>query len=116
MEASERSALIATDVEILRVHYAKTIQRWYENCQAQREAITGMYDERFFRMWELYLAGAASVFKYGSMCNFQIQYTRDRNALPLTREYMGRAESSIFGSLDANGNEQGTAAIAGVSG
>tara|TARA_R110001606_G_scaffold233942_1_gene381511 strand:- start:4926 stop:6287 length:1362 start_codon:yes stop_codon:yes gene_type:complete len=95
MEASEKSGLIASDVEMLRVHYAKTIRCWYENCVVNREAIVDMYDERFFRMWTLYLAGAATMFEHGGMYNLQIQYTADRNALPLTRSYMHATEDTL---------------------
>ena len=88
--ASENFRLIAADVETLRLHYAKTLRQWYANCMAHRDAIIAMYDERFFRMWTFYLAGAATVFENGSMCNFQIQYIRSRHALPITRDYLYR--------------------------
>ena len=55
-------------------------------------AISAMYDARFFRMWEFYLSGGVVAFESGSMCNFQAQYIRDRNALPITRDYMIEAE------------------------
>ncbi|KEO91758.1 cyclopropane-fatty-acyl-phospholipid synthase [Erythrobacter longus] len=97
MMASEKYRLMATDIEILRIHYAKTIRQWYANCMAHRDAIIDMYDERFFKMWTFYLAGAATVFEYGGMCNFQIQYTRDRHALPLTRDYIGETEKTLLG-------------------
>jgi cyclopropane-fatty-acyl-phospholipid synthase len=86
--ASEKHRLIAADVETLRLHYGKTLRAWYANCMAHRDAIIAMYDERFFRMWTFYLAGAATVFEHGSMCNFQIQYIRSRHALPITRDYL----------------------------
>ena len=54
-----------------------------------------MYDERFFRMWEFYLAGGIVAFENGAMCNYQIQYIRDRRALPITRDYMAEAEGEI---------------------
>jgi len=99
MSSSEKVRLIATDIEVLRLHYVRTINCWYENCLANKNAIIDMFDERFFRMWTLYLAGAATVFKYGGMCNFQIQYTRDRRALPLTRDYMIDAEEGYMEPL-----------------
>jgi cyclopropane-fatty-acyl-phospholipid synthase len=86
--ASEKFRLIASDVETLRLHYAKTIRAWYANCMAHREAIVALYDEKFFRMWTFYLAGAATVFESGGMCNYQIQYIRSRHALPITRDYL----------------------------
>ena len=96
MEASEKYRLMATDIEILRVHYAKTIRQWYANCMKHKDAIIEMYDQRFFNMWTFYLAGAATVFEHGGMCNFQIQYARDRQALPLTRDYIGVAEKKLL--------------------
>jgi cyclopropane-fatty-acyl-phospholipid synthase len=86
--ASEKFRLIAADIETLRLHYAKTIRCWYANCMANRDAIIALHDERFFRMWTFYLAGAVTVFEHGSMCNYQIQYTRSRHALPITRDYL----------------------------
>ncbi|MEQ5786360.1 class I SAM-dependent methyltransferase [Erythrobacter sp. NFXS35] len=88
LAASEKFRLIAADVETLRLHYARTIRQWYANCMANRDAIVALHDERFFRMWTFYLAGAATVFEHGSMCNYQIQYIRSRHSLPITRDYL----------------------------
>ncbi|MFN3862954.1 MAG: class I SAM-dependent methyltransferase [Erythrobacter sp.] len=88
LAASEKFRLIASDIETLRLHYAKTIRCWYANCIANRAAIIALFDERFFRMWTFYLAGAATVFEHGGMCNYQIQYIRSRHALPITRDYL----------------------------
>jgi cyclopropane-fatty-acyl-phospholipid synthase len=88
LAASEKFRLIAADVETLRLHYAKTIRAWYANCMAHREQIVALHDERFFRMWTFYLAGAATVFEHGGMGNYQIQYIRNRHALPVTRDYL----------------------------
>ena len=90
--ASEQVRLIAADVETLRLHYAYTLQHWFERTRAAREEIEAMYDARFFRMWEFYLAGGVVAFENGSMCNYQVQYVRNRNALPITRDYMLEAE------------------------
>ncbi|MAM37949.1 MAG: SAM-dependent methyltransferase [Erythrobacter sp.] len=95
--ASEKSRLIATDVETLRLHYGKTLRCWYANCIANREQILALYDERFYRMWLFYLAGAATVFEFGGMCNYQIQFARNRHALPITRGYMGEEEERLLG-------------------
>jgi cyclopropane-fatty-acyl-phospholipid synthase len=86
--ASEKFRLIASDVETLRLHYAHTIRAWYANCMEHREKIIALYDEKFFRMWTFYLAGAATVFEHGGMGNYQIQYVRSRRALPITRDYL----------------------------
>ena len=91
--ASEKVRLIASDTEMLRVHYAYTLRAWLERCAARRAEIVAMYDERFYRMWEFYLAGGIVMFENGSACNFQVQYIRDRYALPITRDYMAQAEA-----------------------
>ena len=88
LAASEKVRLIASDVETLRLHYARTIRAWYANCMEHKDKIAALYDDRFFRMWTFYLAGAATVFEHGGMCNYQIQYIRSRRALPITRDYL----------------------------
>ncbi|MDF2382993.1 class I SAM-dependent methyltransferase [Nostoc ellipsosporum NOK] len=84
-----------TDVEVLRLHYAETLKHWYERTVAARDAITGLYDERFYRMWCFYLAGCHVSFKYGGLVNYQLQFSRSRDALPLTRDYMVEAERAL---------------------
>ncbi len=93
--ASEKYRLIASDVETLRLHYAKTLREWYAKCEANKDAIIAMMDERFYRMWTFYLAGATAAFESGSMCNYQIQYTRSRHALPVTRNYIAQSETTL---------------------
>lgn len=87
LASSEKFRLIASDIETLRLHYAHTIRAWYAKCLEHKDQIVALYDERFYRMWTFYLAGAATVFEHGSMGNYQIQYIRSRRALPITREY-----------------------------
>lgn len=96
MEASQKVRLIMSDVEVLRVHYAKTLREWYARCMEHREEIVEMFDERFFRMWTFYLGAAVSTFEWGGLCNFQVQYCRNRYTLPLTREYMEQAERKLL--------------------
>jgi cyclopropane-fatty-acyl-phospholipid synthase len=91
LAASEKYRLIASDVETLRLHYGKTIRAWYANCLEHKDKIVALYDERFFRMWTFYLAGAATVFEHGGMGNYQIQYVRSRHAVPITRDYLLKA-------------------------
>ena len=91
--ASEPHKLIVADCETLRLHYAHTIGRWYDRCVAAREKLVELYDERFYRMWTFYLAGAETVFEYGSMANYQLQYIKNRRALPITRDYMAETEA-----------------------
>ena len=90
--ASERARLIASDVEMLRLHYAYTLRHWLERATGARAKIEALYDARFFRMWEFYLAGGIVMFESGSACNYQVQYVRDRCAVPITRDYMIEAE------------------------
>ncbi len=90
--ASESVKLIASDIETLRLHYALTIRHWYDRTVAAKDAIVALYDERFYRMWTFYLAGAMGAFNHGGMCNYQIQYIRDRRTLPITRDYLAEAE------------------------
>ena len=90
--ASERVRLIASDVEMLRLHYAYTLRHWLDRAKKARPQIEALYDARFFRMWEFYLAGGIVMFESGGACNYQIQYVRDRRAVPITRDYMIEAE------------------------
>jgi len=90
--ASEKVRLITTDIETLRLHYAYTLRHWLERTRKAKAKIVALYDERFFRLWEFYLAGGVVAFESGSMCNYQLQYVRDRNTLPITRDYMAEAE------------------------
>ena len=90
--ASQRARLIASDVETLRLHYALTAREWLRRFTAQRQKVVELYDERFFRMWEFYLCGVIVFFEHGGGCNYQVQYIRDRNAVPITRDYMAEAE------------------------
>jgi len=84
-----------TDVEVLRLHYGLTLQHWYDRTVAAREAIVDLYDARFYRMWTFYLAGACLSFRYGGMANYQLQFSRARDTLPITRDYMIEAERAL---------------------
>ena len=88
MAAAEASRLMIADVEILRLHYARTLRHWYERTVANREKIEALYDARFYRMWLYYLAGAMTSFEYSALVNFQLQFVKDRHSLPITRDYM----------------------------
>ncbi len=91
--AIERAGLWATDVEILRLHYALTLRRWRERFHANRDAVRRLYDERFCRMWEFYLAGAEVSFRFQGQMVLQIQLARRQDATPITRDYMHAAET-----------------------
>jgi cyclopropane-fatty-acyl-phospholipid synthase len=91
----EKSGLYVTDIEILRLHYAKTLREWYLRFADHRERAKELYDERFCRMWEFYLAVSECAFRYVGMNNFQIQFVKNQDALPLTRNYMIAEEDRL---------------------
>ena len=88
MAAVEKSGLWATDIEVMRVHYAETLRHWYEQFQAKRHVAHDIYDERFCRMWEFYLAACEMLFRNGDLMVFQLQLAHERDAVPLTRDYI----------------------------
>jgi cyclopropane-fatty-acyl-phospholipid synthase len=88
LAAVERSGLFVTDLEILRLHYAETIKLWHERFEANRREIAALYDERFCRMWELYLKASEMSFRHQAQMVFQMQLTRTIDALPVTRDYI----------------------------
>jgi cyclopropane-fatty-acyl-phospholipid synthase len=94
--ALELNSLWATDVEILRVHYADTLREWHNRFERNRDKIARMYDERFCRMWEFYLVSVGMMFRTGSQMVFQMQVAKQRDAAPLTRDYIGRQEAGYL--------------------
>lgn len=76
------------DVEAMRFHYRHTLEEWYNRAVMHRDEIIELYDEQFFRMWQFYLVCAEQGFRHGTMVNWQIVYVKDREAMPLTRDYM----------------------------
>jgi cyclopropane-fatty-acyl-phospholipid synthase len=84
----ERSGLVVTDIEILRLHYADTLHEWRRRFAASRDEIRRIYDERFCRMWEFYLAGSEMAFRRQGQMVFQMQLARRQDAVPLTRDYI----------------------------
>jgi len=88
LPAIERSGLWVTDMEILRLHYAETLRRWRTRFLARRNEALAMYDERFCRMWEFYLASSEVAFRELGHMVFQLQLTKTQTAVPLTRDYL----------------------------
>ena len=95
LPAVERSGLITTDIEVLRLHYAETLRHWRRRFAANRDAITTLYDERFVRMFEFYLAASEVTFRRRGHMVWQMQLARSHDAVPLTRDYMAAAEASF---------------------
>jgi len=94
----ERSGLFMTDIEILRLHYAETLREWRRRFLERRETAARIYDERFCRMWEFYLAGSETSFRNEGMVVFQMQIAKQVKALPITRDYMLEEERRLNGA------------------
>ena len=88
LPAIERAGLMVTDVEILRLHYAYTMADWRRRFVANWDRVKELYDERFCRMWEFYLAGSEMGFRHQGLMVFQLQLAKRVDALPLRRDYM----------------------------
>jgi len=84
----EKSGLIISDIEVLRMHYAHTLRHWKERCISNKSKISEMFDEKFFRMWEFYLTSCELAFKWGDQVVFQFQLTKDLTTAPITRDYI----------------------------
>ncbi|MGJ5207457.1 class I SAM-dependent methyltransferase [Bradyrhizobium sp. HKCCYLR20261] len=95
LPAIERAGLLVCDIEILRLHYAETLKAWRERFIARREDAVQLYDERFARMWEFYLAASEMAFRKQNMMNFQIQLTKRQGIVPMTRDYIHREEARL---------------------
>jgi cyclopropane-fatty-acyl-phospholipid synthase len=91
----ERSHLVITDIEILRLHYAETLKAWRERFLAHREAVLALYDERFCKMWEFYLAASEMAFRHRHLVVFHVQLAHKQDAVPLTRGYIEDAERRL---------------------
>jgi cyclopropane-fatty-acyl-phospholipid synthase len=93
--------LIVTDVEVLRLHYAETLKEWRRRFKARWDEAAAIYDERFCRMWEFFLAGEEMAFRYDGLVVFQVQLVKRIDALPLTRDYMLDSERTMrFAGLE----------------
>jgi len=95
LPAVERSGLLVTDVEILRLHYAETLKSWRERFLAHRGEAERLYDDRFVRMWEFYLAAAEMAFREQAMMVFQLQLTKRQGVVPMTRDYILRETARL---------------------
>jgi cyclopropane-fatty-acyl-phospholipid synthase len=95
LPAIERARLVVTDVEILQLHYAETLKAWRARFLAHREEAERLYDERFVRMWEFYLASSEMAFRESDMVVFQIQMAKRKGVVPQTRDYIGQEEARL---------------------
>lgn len=95
LPAIEQAGLLVTDIEILRLHYAETLKAWRERFLAHRKEAERLYDPRFVRMWDFYLAGSEMAFREQAMMVFQIQLTKRQGIVPITRNYIPREEQRL---------------------
>ncbi len=91
----ENSGLLVTDIEILRLHYAETLKNWRARFLAHCEEVERIYDQRFVRMWEFYLAASEMAFREQNMMVMQIQLAKRQGVVPITREYITREEQRL---------------------
>jgi cyclopropane-fatty-acyl-phospholipid synthase len=99
LPCAEQAGLVVTDLEVLRLHYAETLKAWRERFLANRAEIARLYDERFCRMWEYYLCISELAFRWRGHFVWQLQLAKRVDAVPITRDYIGRAEQERFGEL-----------------
>jgi cyclopropane-fatty-acyl-phospholipid synthase len=96
----EKSGLWSTDIEVLRLHYAKTLEQWRERFNRHRSKLSKLYDERFCRMFEFYLIGSELAFRRMGHMNWQLQLTKNVSTLPLARDYMVDVERAERAKLE----------------
>ncbi|MBC2667940.1 class I SAM-dependent methyltransferase [Novosphingobium piscinae] len=94
--ACEQTGWQTGDCEVLRFHYALTLQEWYRRTCAHRAEIVALYDERLFRMWQFYLAGAEQAFRSGGMVNLHLQTVKRQGVLPMTRDYIAAEAARLI--------------------
>lgn len=110
--AIERSGLLIADIEVLRLHYADTLKAWRERFMERRDEAAAMYDERFCRMWEFYLAACEAGFRLGQQVVYQFLLTHTVDALPTTRNYIAEDEFRLR-RLEAGGGWRQPGTLAG---
>jgi cyclopropane-fatty-acyl-phospholipid synthase len=93
----QKAGLLVTDIEILRLHYAETLKAWRQRFLAHREEVERIYDQRFVRMWEFYLAAAEMSFREQNLMVLQVQLTKRQGVVPMTRDYIAREEQRLQG-------------------
>ena len=95
LPAAEQAGFLVKDLEILPMHYAWTLRAWRERFMANRDKAVALYDERFCRMWEFYLASSEAAFRHDRLFVFQLQLARHQDAVPFKRDYIAEAEEGL---------------------
>ncbi|KPH04649.1 class I SAM-dependent methyltransferase (plasmid) [Rhizobium acidisoli] len=98
----EKAGLAVADIEVLRLHYAWTLAHWRKRFLARWQEAAALYDERFCRMWEFYLASAEAAFRYEDLVVFQIQLSKRNDVIPVTRDYIAQHETAAAQSSKAD--------------
>lgn len=98
----ENTGLVLSDLEVWRLHYARTLACWNERFQAQRDVFRDRLGERFCRMWEFYLLGCQAIFRWGELVVFHVQLARDNDVVPVTRDYVYRDSSDSVRRIQAD--------------
>ena len=101
VRATENTGWQMGDIEVLRYHYALTLHEWYQRTSAHQAEISALYDERLFRMWQFYLAGAEQAFRFDNMVNFQLQTVKRQSALPMARDYIAEEAARLMAAEPA---------------
>lgn len=96
------SPLLATDVEVLRLHYAETLKAWLHNLEGHRDAIVERFDDRFFRTWQFYLASSEGAFRWWHLVVYQVQLALHNNSVPLTRDYLYQSDKTCGAALSGD--------------
>ena len=91
----KQAGFLIKDVEVLPIHYARTLRHWRERFVARKDEVLKLYDERFFRMWEFYLASSETAFLHDRMFVFQLQLAKHQDMVPYTRSYIAEAEAKL---------------------
>ena len=84
----EKSGLIISDLEVLKIHYAHTLRHWKERFINNKQKVLQMFDEKFFRMFEFYLSSCEAAFKYGDQVVYQFLLSKKLDTTPVTRDYI----------------------------
>ena len=98
--AVEKTRLWITDIEILRLHYAETLRAWRRRFMQNRARAQAIYDERFCRMWEMYLVGSEIAFRRHGLLVFQMQLAMAVDTVPFVRDYMLDTECAAARGAD----------------
>lgn len=98
MQIFEPNNLAANDVENIRLHYSRTLEKWIERFEQHQEEVTSMMDEEFVKAWSLYLYGSLAAFNVGELHLFQLLFSHaENNNVPWSRHHLYERENNVKG-------------------